>query len=64
MKTLCGLTLGLGSATLAATLNGPTLESLAIAAFVTSVGLAGVLSWRWLLTRASAQQPAGVLILE
>jgi predicted membrane-bound spermidine synthase len=64
MKTLCGLTLGLGNATLAATLNGPSLESLAIAAFATSIGLAGVLSWRWLLSRAPAQQPADVQTLE
>ena len=64
MKAISSLILGLGNATLATAFNGTMVDHLVIAALATSVGLAGLLSWRWLLSRDAAQQLASAQVLE
>jgi hypothetical protein len=56
--------LAVGNTTLATTLNGSPVESLAVAAFATGIGLAGLFSWRWFLASASAERLADVQISE
>lgn len=64
MKTICSLMVGLGNVTLATTFSGSTVDNLVFATLAASVGLAGLFSWRWLLSSASTQQLADVQIFE
>ncbi len=64
MMTICSLMLGLGNVTLATTFSGSIVDNLVFATLTTSVGLAGLFSWRWLLSSASTQQLAHVRISE